>query len=485
MTVSNSMQSSGQAKPRTLGELKRIPDFDARGATRSVKDESRANLWRAIERGETRFPGLHGYEDPVIPQIVNAVLSRHNFILLGLRGQAKSRILRGLIQLLDPEIPVIAGCEINDNPLCPICRPCRERLAVEGDNTPVAWLPRDQRYVEKLATPDVTIADIIGDVDPIRAARGGRDLSDELTIHYGLLPAANRGIFAVNELPDLAGKIQVGLFNIMQEGDIQIKGYPLRLPLDVLLVFTANPEDYTARGKIITPLKDRLGAEIRTHYPATILEGMTITGQEAWTDRDSAIKVVGPDYLRKTSQEIAFQARKDKRVARRSGVSQRLPITTLESVVSSAEQRAACNGEKSVVARVADVYAALPAITGKLELEYEGELKGADGVARELIRTAVGRVFSRHFTDINFQPVIQWFELGGELKLPELATTNERFQQLSKIQGLMEHIGRLGVSDRKDAGAVAGAAEMILEGLWAHRRIGRSEERGYFAEKPR
>jgi len=485
MTVSTLMPASEHSKPRTLGELKRIPDFDPRRASRSVKDELRRNLLRAIEKGETLFPGVHGYEDTVVPQIVNALLSRHNFILLGLRGQAKSRILRGLINLLDPGMPVVAGCEINDDPFNPICRACREKIAADADNTPVSWMPRDNRFVEKLATPDVTMADIIGDVDPIRAARGGRDLSDELTIHYGLLPRANRGIFAINELPDLAGKIQVGLFNIMQEGDIQIKGYPLRLPLDVLLVFTANPEDYTARGKIITPLKDRIGAEIRTHYPASIEEGMTITAQEAWVGRDSGKKIDVPHYLRHVVEEIAFQAREDKRVDRRSGVSQRLPITTLESLVSSAEQRAARTGEKSVVARVADIYAALPAITGKLELEYEGELKGADTVARELIRTAVGRVFSKHFTDINFQPVIQWFELGGELKLPDLATTSERHQQLAKIQGLMEHVGRLGVHDRKDAGPAAAAAEMILEGLWAHRRIGRSEERGYFAEKPR
>ncbi len=478
--------------------MRSIPDYDARTASISVKNEMRRNLLRAIEKDEPLFPGVHGYEDTVIPQIVNALLSRHNFILLGLRGQAKSRILRGLVQLLDAEIPVVAGCEINDDPLRPICRACRERIAAEGDNTPIAWMPRDQRFVEKLATPDVTIADIIGDVDPIRAARGGRDLSDELTIHYGLLPRANRGIFAINELPDLAGKIQVGLFNIMQEGDIQIKGYPLRLPLDiqikgyplrlpldVLLVFTANPEDYTARGKIITPLKDRLGAEVRTHYPSTLEEGMTITQQEAWVGRDSGRKIEVPDYLREVVEEIAFQAREDKRVDRRSGVSQRLPITTLESIVSNAEQRAARIGEKNSVARVADIYAALPAITGKLELEYEGELKGADTIARELIRTAVGRVFSKHFPEVNFQPVIQWFELGGELKLPELASTAERCAQLSKIQGLLENIGRLGVTDRKDAGATAAAAEMILEGLWAHRRIGRSEERGYFAEKPR
>src|SRR5580693_2781704 len=484
-TTATSHSRSGSPKPRTLGELRSIPDFDARTAATSVKNEIRRNLLRAIEKGETLFPGVHGYEDTVIPQIVNALLSRHNFILPGLRGQAKSRILRGLANLLDAEIPVIAGCEINDNPLAPLCRACKDKIAEQGDATPIAWMPRDQRFVEKLATPDVTIADIIGDVDPIRAARGGRDLSDELTIHYGLLPRANRGIFAINELPDLAGKIQVGLFNIMQEGDIQIKGYPLRLPLDVLIVFTANPEDYTARGKIITPLKDRIGAEIRTHYPSTLEEGMAITAQESWVVRDAGRKVEVPAYLRNVVEEIAFQAREDKRVDKRSGVSQRLPITTLESIVSSAEQRAARTGEKSVVARVADVYSALPAITGKMELEYEGELKGADTIARELIRTAVGRVFSKHFADVNFQPVIQWFEIGGELKLPELATTSDRHQQLSRIQGLMEHIGRLGVQDRKDAAAAASAAEMILEGLWAHRRIGRSEERGFYADKPK
>jgi magnesium chelatase subunit I len=272
------------------------------------------------------------------------------------------------------------------------------------------------------------------------------------------------------------------LFNIMQEGDIQIKGYPLRLPLDVLLVFTANPEDYTARGKIITPLKDRIGAEIRTHYPASVEEGMTITAQEAWVRR-AGRSIEIPSYLKQVVEEIAFQAREDKRVDRRSGVSQRLPITTLESVVSSAEQRAVRTGETQAYASVSDVYSALPAITGKMELEYEGELKGADNIARELIRAAVGRVFTKHFAEVNFQAVIQWFELGGELKILELASTDDRFQQLSKIQGLLEHTGRLGAADHKNHGATAAAAEMILEGLWAHRRIGRSEERGYFADK--
>src|SRR5712664_3259574 len=303
MTASTSGRTAHN-KPRTIGELRSIPDYDARTASLSVKNEIRRNLLRSVEKGEALFPGVHGYEDTVVPQIVNALLSRHNFILLGLRGQAKSRILRGLVQLLDAEVPVVAGCEINDDPLRPICRACREKIAEQGDNTPIAWMPRDQRFVEKLATPDVTIADIIGDVDPIRAARGGRDLSDELTIHYGLLPRANRGIFAINELPDLAGKIQVGLFNIMQEGDIQIKGYPLRLPLDVLLVFTANPEDYTARGKIITPLKDRIGAEIRTHYPASIEQGLTITNQEAWTKRGSSIETSIPNYIREVIEHV-------------------------------------------------------------------------------------------------------------------------------------------------------------------------------------
>jgi magnesium chelatase subunit I len=336
--------------------------------------------------------------------------------------------------------------------------------------------------VEKLATPDVTIADIIGDVDPIRAARGGRDLSDELTIHYGLLPRANRGIFAINELPDLAGKIQVGLFNIMQEGDVQIKGYPIRLPLDVLLVFTANPEDYTARGKIITPLKDRIGSEIRTHYPATIEEAMAITAQEAWLSRDGRRRLEVPAFTREIIEEIAFQAREDKRIDRRSGVSQRLPISCLEVVASSAEQRAVRARESLAVARVVDIYEAIPSLTGKCELEYEGELRGAESVARDLIRAAVGKVFSKYFGEANLQPVVQWFELGGELKLPKNATASESLAQFRKIQGLLDPVSRLGVTSKSDPALTVAAAEFILEGLWAHKRISRSEERGYFAE---
>jgi magnesium chelatase subunit I len=469
-------------QPKNLGELRRSPWSEEKIASRTVRQELRENLLQKLEKGEPIFPGVHGYDDTVIPQITNAVLSRHHFILLGLRGQAKSRILRGLVTCLDAQIPVVTGCEINDNPYLPICRACRERIAAEGDATPISWLGREQRFVEKLATPDVTIADMIGDVDPIKAARSGRNLSDELTIHYGLLPRANRGIFAINELPDLAGKIQVGLFNIMQEGDIQIKGYPVRMALDVLLVFTANPEDYTARGKIITPLKDRVGSEIRTHYPATVAEGMAITAQESWTNREGKRRVQVPEYVREIVEEVAFQAREDKRVDKRSGVSQRLPISTLENVLSSAEQRAVRSRDSAVVARVADVYAAIPSMTGKFELEYEGEMRGADNIARELIRAAVGKTFTKYFKDVNFQAVVQWFEIGGELKVPANAASGELLSQLKKIQGLFEHLETLGVRSKDDAAIQASAAEFILEGLWAHKRVNRSEERGFFAE---
>ena len=335
--------------PQTLGELRASKQFsEAQLKTRSVKDEMRANLMARLKTRETVFPGIVGYEDTVIPQIVNAVLSKQNFILLGLRGQAKSRILRALTALLDERMAFVAGCEIRDNPYRPLCRRCRDLIAERGDATPIAWLGREERYVEKLATPDVTVADLIGDLDPIKAARGGEDLSSEMTMHYGLLPRANRGLFAINELPDLAGKIQVALFNIMQEGDVQIKGYPVRLALDVALVFSANPEDYTARGKIITPLKDRIGSEVRTHYPETLEEGVAITAQEAWAARgEDAIEI--PQYLREVVEQVAFSAREDKKVDKRSGVSQRLPISTLELVVSNAERRALTTGDAPVL----------------------------------------------------------------------------------------------------------------------------------------
>jgi len=468
--------------PRTLGELRKSAFSEQRLRTRKVKDELRDNLIAKLRSAETIFPGIIGYDDTVVPQLVNAILSRHNFILLGLRGQAKSRILRALTALLDPHMPYVAGCEIHDNPYEPICRRCRTLIGEQGESTPIAYLVPDDRYVEKLATPDVTIADLIGDIDPIKAARGGHDLSSEFTVHYGLLPRANRGIFAINELPDLAGKIQVGLFNIMQEGDVQIKGYPLRLPLDVALVFTANPEDYTARGKIVTPLKDRIGSEIRTHYPGTVEEGISITEQEAWTHRDG-LELHVPKYVNEVIERIAFLAREDKKIDKRSGVSQRLPISVLENVISNAERRALRNGEKTIVPRIGDIYAALPSITGKLELEYEGEMRGADAVARELIRAAVAKAYDGHFKDHNMQQVVQWFELGGEIKLADTAGSKEVLEGLGSIQGLAEKLAPLGVKPKEKPEVLVSAAEFVLEGLHAHRRIGRTEERVFVAEK--
>jgi magnesium chelatase subunit I len=474
-----------QELPRTLGALRQSPYSEAKIARRTVKDELRGNLICKIQRGDTLFPGILGYEDTVVPQVVNAILSRHNFILLGLRGQAKTRLIRQLTSLLDEFTPYVEGCEIHDNPYRPTCRRCVELIAELGDESPIAWLHREERYVEKLATPDVTIADMIGDIDPIKAARSGRDISNELTVHYGLLPRANRGIFAINELPDLAGKIQVGLFNIMQEGDVQIKGYPIRLPLDLMLVFTANPEDYTARGKIITPLKDRIGSEIRTHYPIAIQHGIAITEQEAWLNRPSPVEVRVPAYIKEIVEHLAFLAREDKRIDKRSGVSQRLPISALENVVSNAERRALRTREALAVPRIIDLYSALPAITGKLELEYEGELKGGDVVAREIIRTAVGKVYDRYFDGANVSQIVQWFDLGGTLKLDENVDSATMLKQLSGIQGLLDKTKALGVKQDEPEAVRASAAEFILEGLYAHRRISRTEERGFMAEEKR
>ncbi len=463
----------------TFGELKR----SGAQASPGVKDEMRRNLLRKLAAKERLFPGILGYDDSVLPQVVNAVLSRHNMILLGLRGQAKSRLIRSLTTLLDEAIPYVAGSEIHDDPFRPLSRYSMNLLAERGDDTPIAWLTPDERYVEKLATPDVTIADIIGDVDPIRAARAGQDLGNELTMHYGLLPRAHRAIFALNELPDLAGRIQVGLFNILQEGDVQIKGYPVRLPIDVALVFTANPEDYTARGKIITPLKDRIGSEIRTHYPATVEQGVAITQQEAWTGRGGEIRV--PRYLREAIEGIAFAARRDKRIDKRSGVSQRLPISALENALSNAERRSLIAHETPIVPRISDVYAALPALTGKFELEYEGEMVGGENVARDLIRAAVAETFGVYLGAADLKSVIAYFEGGGMLKLDEDASGAELLKQLGRVTGLLGHVGALAVAASDPAPLQAAAAEFILEGLYAQKKIGRSDDRGFVAvERP-
>jgi magnesium chelatase subunit I len=468
----------------TLGDLRRAVDT-GRVSHRSVHQEVRENLIEKLRRNEPLFPGIVGYDDTVIPQVVNALLSQHNFILLGLRGQAKTRLLRALVTLLDESIPVMTGCEINDDPLAPICSACRARIAEQGDGTPISWLARDARYVEKLATPDVTIADMVGDIDPIKAARAGLQLSSELTMHYGLLPRANRGIFAINELPDLAGKIQVGLFNILQEGDVQIKGYPVRLPLDVLMAFTANPEDYTARGKIITPLKDRIGSEIRTHYPAGRTEAMAITAQEAWLTRNGAApRTEVPNFVAEVVEEIAFQARQDRRIDKRSGVSQRLPISAMENVVSNAERRALTAGEETAVPRVTDIYAAMPSITGKFEMEYEGELKGAEAVARELIKAAVATVADGYLSHLELRQVIEWFDLGGSLQLGDALSANDVIAHAKQVQGLIDLAHAAGVAKNAPPPLLASGIDFVLEGLYAMKKISRSEDRGYHGGEP-
>ena len=462
----------------TLGELK------ASGfAARSVKDEMRANLIEKLRNGERLFPDILGYDETVVPQIVNAILAKHNFILLGLRGQAKSRIIRQLTDLLDEEIPIIAGSEINDDPFHPLSAYGRQQVELHGDETKIDWVHRENRFVEKLATPDVTIADIIGDVDPIKAAKGGHLLSDELTIHFGLLPRANRGIFAMNELPDLAGKIQVGLFNIMQEGDVQIKGYPVRLPLDVMLVFSANPEDYTARGKIITPLKDRIGAEILTHYPADVQLSSTITSQEAWTDRDGSgtHSVEVPEFIAELIEQIAFEARDDQRVDKRSGVSQRFSISALELAVSNSERRALLTGESEIVPRISDVYSALPAMTGKMELEYEGEQLGAARLAKDLIKRACGVIFEGFFLGIDFSPAVAWFDEGNKLLLSDNASADECVGLLESVPDLIDStLVPLDIS-RGDKAKLVSACEFVLEGLYAQNKIARNESGGFEA----
>ena len=475
--------------PTALGDLRKQV---AAGqiSHRSVKRELRDNLILKLKSSEPLFPSIVGYDDSVIPQVINAILSQHNFIILGLRGQAKTRILRSLVDLLDREIPIVRDCEINDDPLSPLCHKCRNLIKEHGDDVPISWLTAEQRFIEKLATPDVTIADIIGDIDPIKAVKGGLHLSDEHTIHYGLLPRANRGIFAVNELPDLAGKIQVGLFNILQEGDIQIKGYPVRLRLDVMMAFTANPEDYTARGKIVTPLKDRIGSEIRTHYPQTRRDGMTITLQEAWIIRDNKSpqfsEAFVPIFVREIVEEVAFQARSDQKVDQRSGVSQRLPISCLETVVSNAEHRAIANGETDVVARVTDIYAALPSITGKFELEYEGELKGVDNVARALIQTSVRNVFGGWFEGVDTNLIVEWFEMGGTLQISDTSTAEELIEAVNNIQGIEKLLKHAGIVAKDSASMVAAAIDFIFEGLYAEKKISRTVEHEYRAvEKPR
>jgi len=457
-------------KPETIKALK-VSGYHPQ----TVKQEMRRNLVGMIERGETLFPGIVGYEKTVLPQIENAIMSGHDFILLGLRGQAKTRILRQLTRFLDEWTPAIEGCELNDDPLNPICPACKRRVSMEGDEVPVRWIHRDERYREKLATPDVTIADLIGDIDPIKAANKRLSYSDPEVMHYGIVPRTNRGIFAINELPDLQPRIQVGLLNILEEKDIQIRGFPIRLPLDIQIVFSANPEDYTNRGNIITPLRDRIASQILTHYPYTLDDAMKVTAQEAWTDRGDGIEVVVPAYIRELVETVALQARKSSYVDQGSGVSVRMTISLMENLISNAERRAIRTGERRQAVRICDLQNGIASISGKVELVYEGEQEGAVAVAKHLLGKAVKEVFAKHFPDAykakeknegaasEYDPIFRWFAQGKRVEISDELTTREFHQRLSQVTGLEELPKRyLGI---KEAIEVPTAMEFVLEAL--------------------
>ncbi len=467
------------ARPATIGALK-ASGWKSRG----VKDELRDNLIARVRAGKPLFPGIVGYDQTVIPGVANAVLSRHNLILLGLRGQAKTRILRGLVGLLDEFMPVIKGSEINDDPLNPLSKRARMLVAEHGDDVEIDWLHREQRYAEKLATPDVSIADLIGDVDPIKAATQRLTFADEEVIHFGIIPRTNRGIFAINELPDLQPRIQVGLLNILEEADIQIRGFPVRIPLDLMLCFSANPEDYTNRGSIITPLKDRIESQVITHYPNTLDDAKAITDQEAWTTRGKAAKVHMPSFLREAIEQIAFEARKSEFVDQASGVSARVAIAALESIVSNAERRCLIAGQDETWVRTLDLAAAIPAMSGKLELVYEGEQEGAHKVATGIIGNAVRSVFERLFPGVYasrprpgrkqresvpereegpYKPVIDWFAKGKRLELTDEMPDKE-FAKVVQAVPELESLTRQYMKEIKGS-ELSVAMEFVLEGL--------------------
>ncbi len=439
-----------------------------------VKEEMRKNLIRKIRARETLFPGIVGYEQSVIPQIENAVLSGQDIIFLGERGQAKSRLIRSLASLLDDRIPIIDGCEINDNPYAPICRACRDRVAAAGDDVPVRWIQPDQRYSEKLATPDTAIADLIGEVDPIRVAEG-KYLADELTIHYGLVPRTNRGIFAINELPDLAERIQVGLLNLIEERDVQIRGYKIRLPLDVAFVASANPEDYTNRGRIITPLKDRFGAQIRTHYPRRLEDEIRIVDQERTDFGDGELPVFVPDFIKEIVAEITQLARRSAKINQRSGVSVRVSITNYENLVSNATRRALRTGETEVVPRISDLPSVVPSSAGKLEMETWEE--GDDqSVLEKILKTAVLNTFRRHFEVTQFAELVQRFDAGLTFEVSEWRPSARYVAFAREAPGLEKAVKSLGAQGKP--AATASAVEFVLEGLHLSKRLNKSETEG-------
>jgi magnesium chelatase subunit I len=465
-------------RPATLGELK------ASGyRPRSVKQEIRDNLRARLRSGAPLFPGVLGYERTVIPAVVNALLAGHDFILLGLRGQAKTRILRSLVTLLDPEVPVLAGTELNDDPLAPISTRGQRLVAEAGDDAAVDWMTAEQRYNEKLATPDVSIADLLGDIDPIKAATRKLTFADPEVIHFGIIPRTNRGIFAINELPDLAPRIQVGLFNILEERDLQIRGFPVRIPLDVLMVFSANPEDYTNRGSIITPLKDRISSQILTHYPPDVRTAADITRQEAWTERDVP-SVVVPDEVRVLVEEISFAARESDLVDQSSGVSARVAISAMELLVSNLERRALATGDDPVYPRLCDLHMLLPAITGKVEMVYEGEQQGTEVVARRLLGQAVKKVFDERFPEVGkelgsggeddkgpYTRIVRWFSEGNTVTLADEQPFADYEAELGRVPGLSELTGRVARGRQERALA----AEMVLEGLHQHLKLARND----------
>ncbi|TVR16007.1 MAG: magnesium chelatase [Balneolaceae bacterium] len=462
-------------KIKTLGQLK-----ESGWKSVSIKDELRNNLFKKIKAKEPVFPGILGYEKTVIPQIQNAILARHDLILLGLRGQAKTRMLRMLVTFLDDFIPIVKGSEINDDPLNPISIFSKKLIAEHGDDTPIEWLPKERRYGEKLATPDTTVSDLIGDLDPIKAASMKKALSDEEVINYGLIPRTNRGIFVINELPDLQPRIQVALLNIMQERDIQIRGFNIRIPIDVFMAFSANPEDYTNRGNIITPLKDRIDSQIITHYPKSLDVALKITSQEAWTNRQNDLEIHIPESYRKILEYVAFEARDSEYIDQKSGVSTRMTITAMEQVISATERRAVHNESKKTTLRITDLYAMVPALTGKLELVYEGEQEGAVNVAKHIIGKAINRVFKEQFPDPSkrkgeetspYSEILGWFENGNILEIPDMADDASYKKRLDAITGLSEMADKFsGEGDDRYA-----IMDLLIEALHQNSKIGKND----------
>ena len=458
------------SEAKTLGELKKSGI-----AVLSVRDEMRKNLVQHLESGKRILPGIIGYDDTVIPEIENAILSGHHMVFLGERGQAKSRIIRGLVSLLDERIPIVEGCEINDNPYYPICRACRKKAEETGDGLPIEWIDRDARYGEKLATPDVSIADLVGEIDPIKVAEG-RYLADEETIHYGLVPRTNRGVFAINELPDLTEKVQVGLFNLMEEKDVQIKGYKIRLPLDVVIVASANPEDYTSRGRIITPLKDRFDMQIRTHYPKNIGDELAIMEQEASPTDKRSRKVEVPGFMKEILGCLTFEARKSNEINQSSGVSVRVTINNYESLISNAEKRALRLKENDIVPRISDLHALLASTSGKIEIEYVGEDKKEGELVEKLLNRSIVKVFDQHFSLNSLQKVVEYFNAGWGVEVSDQMASQDYLEGIKEIPGLKEAIRNLGIQESPSL--MASATEFVLEGLHLHQKLNKEVEGG-------